>query len=944
MERTRRGEAQACADRPILAGILVVAAALRLFHLGVQSLWYDEGYSVYLAGKSLAELTIETASDIQPPLYYYLLHFWMLIFGRSEVAVRSLSLLLGVLSIPLFYWLGRRVFSREVGLLAAGLATLSPLYVWYAQEARMYTLLVALTLSSCYLLWSALENASAVPRRWAWAGVALSAILALYTHYFAVFILAFQAAYVISAWLLRWHPPRVREGLLALLAVIVAYLPWLPFLFGRYEADVSYWEGRLKLDEAVRKIGIVFSGGESVVEATGQWLALGLAVVAVVCLLAVVLLWPRQGDKRDSVPAPAPLQARVAFLLLYLLLPVVLLLITTYWTPKFNPRYAMIASPPLYILLTAGWVALWRERHSWARALVCLTAAFSALVMVYADYNAYFDIRFTRPDFRGAVQWVEEHRSAGEGVILTSGHAYPVFGYYYRGDDWLPLPEERTLSTTDTLNYSIAAELNRFLEGKRGVWLVLWQDEVADPNGYLPMLLDQYAEPEPVEGAFYHVRLRHYRLPDAFHVPEAPDIRHPLDVNLGNALTLVGYSPAVTQTLNLYWEAREPLAEDFKISLRMKDPTGFNWTRPDSDRRLAALLYPTMRWRPGELVIGHYVIPALPGTPPGTYDLEALVYAEGAPQALDVLDAQGAPRGKVVRLGPVTLNEPVPATRADVSGGESAVTWPGELAMIGYQQDRLDAQAGDEIHLTLFWEALAPVATDYALRLSWVQDGVRLAEQTYHPAGAAYPTSAWKPGDLLRGQYSLDVPLDIAAGRGQIELGLFAPGAPLPHNEWFPLAEVNIEQTDRIFEPPAMQLAIDAAFADQLSLLGANLPAVEVEPGSALDLSLFWREEQRMETSYTVFVHVLDQNGAMLVQEDRIPAAGSRPTTGWVPGEIVEDVYRLAIGPDANPGDYVVEVGVYDAGDPAFPRLSVVDMEGRAVDDRVIVAHVTVRR
>jgi len=99
-----------------------------------------------------------------------------------------------------------------------------------------------------------------------------------------------------------------------------------------------------------------------------------------------------------------------------------------------------------------------------------------------------------------------------------------------------------------------------------------------------------------------------------------------------------------------------------------------------------------------------------------------------------------------------------------------------------------------------------------------------------------------------------------------------------------------------------------------------------------------------METSYTVFVHVLDQNGAMLVQEDRIPAAGSRPTTGWVPGEIVEDVYRLAIGPDANPGDYVVEVGVYDAGDPAFPRLSVVDMEGRAVDDRVIVAHVTVRR
>ena len=265
--------------------------------------------------------------------------------------------------------------------------------------------------------------------------------------------------------------------------------------------------------------------------------------------------------------------------------------------------------------------------------------------MAYADFNLYFDVRFTKPDFRGAIQWIESHRSENEAVILTSGHAYPVFDYYYSGDDWLPLPEERTLSTADTLDYGIAPDLNRFLDGKQGVWLVLWQDEVADPNGYLTMLLDQYAERQPVEGAFYHVRLRHYTAAIAeFHVPEAPDIAHPLDVNLGNALTLVGYSPALTQTINLYWEARRPLAEDFKMSLRLRDPTGFNWTRPDSDRRLAALLYPTMRWQPDELVIGQYLIPALPGTPPGTYDLEALVYAEGAPQALDILDENGAPR------------------------------------------------------------------------------------------------------------------------------------------------------------------------------------------------------------------------------------------------------------------------------------------------------------
>ena len=62
--------------------------------------------------------------------------------------------------------------------------------------------------------------------------------------------------------------------------------------------------------------------------------------------------------------------------------------------------------------------------------------------------------------------------------------------------------------------------------------------------------------------------------------------------------------------------------------------------------------------------------------------------------------------------------------------------------MVGYQQDRFDAQAGDEVHLTLFWEALSPVRTDYELRLSWVQGGSRLAEQSYPPAGVGYPTSA----------------------------------------------------------------------------------------------------------------------------------------------------------------------------------------------------------
>ena len=960
----------------ILSALVLLGLALRLFHLGSQSLWYDEGYSVYLAGKGLVQITVETAKDIQPPLYYYLLHGWMLLVGNSEAAVRSLSLLFGLLSLPLFYLLGRQLFSHRTGLLSAGLAALSPLYIWYAQETRMYTLLVALTLWSSYLLWLALTEQDPLWRKRKWAGAVVALVLALYTHYFAFFVLVFQVLYVLIGWWAGWHRFRPREGLVALLAALIAYAPWLPYLFTRYESDVSYWTGQLKLDEAIRKVGISFSVGESVVEGTGQWLALGFGLVLLICLAALLL--PQLGRPQASyatceeaaTTAGHPRLAGVVFLLLYLVVPVALLLATTYRTPKFSPRYAMVASAPFFILIAAGLDHLFRARLAWARGVAVVVALFVGWSTAYADFNAYFDIRFTKPDFRGAIRWVETHQNTDEVVILTSGHAYPVFTYYYgtgstRGrvppvpypaDNWYPLPAERTLSTTNTLNYGVAKDLNRFLSGKRGVWLVLWQHEVVDPNGYLTALLDQYAEPQPVEGSFYHVRLRHYSLAPDTHFPEEPQITRPMTVNFGNEVTLLGYSPSLTQTLFLYWQAQHPLTQDYKVSLHLKDATGHTWNRSDRDRRLAALLYPTTRWRPGEVVSSRYEIPPLPGTPPGAYDLEATVYVEGAPQALDVLDELGAPRGKMARLGSVILTEPQSASKSDFPlssqtgpstgnhAGAPQREWGGQVALLGYQQDRQEAQAGDQVQLALFWEALKVMPTDYELHVGWTQAGKPIASQPFPPTGKDYPTSRWKAGDLLRGQYSLDVPLSIQAGPAEVQVGLFtAQDTPAPFNQWFLLTSLNIQPTRRVFVAPEIQHKMEANFGDMLTLLGANVSAEQVKAGDSLSVMLYWKALARMETSYTVFVHLLDAESRVQAQEDRLPAGGNRPTTGWVPGEVIEDSYSLNLKPDVAPGDYALEVGAYNANDPAFPRLSVIE-GGQPKDNRAIVAHVRVVR
>ncbi|HQH70613.1 MAG TPA: glycosyltransferase family 39 protein, partial [bacterium] len=173
-----------------------------------------------LAQMSLREITARTAADIQPPAYYYLLHAWMTLFGRSEVAVRLLSVVFGVLTVPLAYLLARRMLSPAVGVTTALLVAVSPFHIWYAQETRMYTLVTALGVASSWLLAKLVDAAGRTARPTdaspaglharqvgalaaAWAAVN---IVAVYTHYYAFFLVAFQAMYLAMVWAQRGRP------------------------------------------------------------------------------------------------------------------------------------------------------------------------------------------------------------------------------------------------------------------------------------------------------------------------------------------------------------------------------------------------------------------------------------------------------------------------------------------------------------------------------------------------------------------------------------------------------------------------------------------------------------------------------------------------------------------------------------------------------------------
>jgi uncharacterized membrane protein len=207
-----------------LTALAVLSAlVLRWFHLGQVSLWWDEGFTFWASSLSPADVVRFARSDNQPPLYYLLQHYWGILFGNSEFALRGLSAFFGTLSLPVFYLLAKKVLKDSMAVaLAMWLFAFSMKQVWYSREARAYEVASFFALVSLYGLVLFLEKRSAA----SFATIVLSIAASLYMHNMMFFYLL--ALNVI--WLIypaeRALAQRMRELLLADILAGVLYLPW----------------------------------------------------------------------------------------------------------------------------------------------------------------------------------------------------------------------------------------------------------------------------------------------------------------------------------------------------------------------------------------------------------------------------------------------------------------------------------------------------------------------------------------------------------------------------------------------------------------------------------------------------------------------------------------------------------------------------------------------
>ncbi len=252
-----------------------------------------------------------------------------------------------------------------------------------------------------------------------------------------------------------------------------------------------------------------------------------------------------------------------------------------------------------------------------------------------------------------------------------------------------------------------------------------------------------------------------------------------------------------------------------------------------------------------------------------------------------------------------------------------------QIRLNSYELTAGVVQPGEAVHTTLYLENLAPINDNLNLLVRLVgADGSELVREEGWPWGAE--TSTWQVGDIWPDGHTLLIPPTTPPGYYRLEVGFYEPTTqavlqatqPSSGNALPEMVPVDYLQVGMVPQEPMVPFDEPYQLGDSATLLGyttetstgrqIDIRRVPLLPGEDLHLTLFWQAQGNSATDYSVFVHVLDSNGAMLTQQDGQPVQGFLPTSLWHKGQIIADTHTLTIPAGAALGEYPIQVGLYD--------------------------------
>ncbi len=605
--------------RTRLAILLIVLTGygLRVWRLDYQELRGDEAFGYFFGQSSYAQIVADTLSlhEPHPVASYFVQKAWLGAAGDSEFALRYVSAWFSVAAIALLARLGKRSgLPDSVAALGAALLATSPYAIWHAQDARMYSMSLALTLASSLAALSWLQRGTAA------RGVlyVAASLLALHTHYFAVFVLLAQNTYVaVQAVVREVEAGKLARWLGLQVAVAALYAPWMfvarHLLLGyRGNGDSP------QLGEALLRSFGVFAAGESVAPEQRTALVLVGLALATIGLAALT-------DRRET-------RGAALWFGLYLGVPILATWYGATSRPIFDERYLAAAAPPFYALAASSLLAGARySSKAGARTVIWLRIGVAALIALFAVgagaslVRHYADPAYSKTrGWRQLAERLEQLPACmpADEVRLVQNYPDPTLWYYYQGPvEHLVLPPVAQGGDEARSHVVALAE-----EGVRWVVLVEQLSANWDADGLAQAALaEQYAPAMETDVAGWPVRL-YVRSPQAL---------RPKPVVFANGAVLSAYAAeparaasAGALVVHLQWDVTQmadaPAA--LKVFVQLLDEQG----------RLAAQQDQPLQWkRTDGAAVASYGILLPEGLSPGEYTLIAGLYRP---------DEDGAPR------------------------------------------------------------------------------------------------------------------------------------------------------------------------------------------------------------------------------------------------------------------------------------------------------------
>ncbi|MBI3537060.1 MAG: glycosyltransferase family 39 protein [Chloroflexi bacterium] len=691
---------------------ILVAFFLRVYRLADKNIWWDEGWSIWLAKQDWLALALQTARDEHPPLHYWLLKT----FGAFDAfSARFISVAFGVLTIALLYRLGKRVGGARVGILAAFFLALARFHVWWSQDVKNYTPSIFFAFAAVWFALDVIASADGAKQspsnkeiassrksllaKTGWRAIflyALCAALALWTHYLAALILIALNGYgvlVAGRKSQGSSPPAfvLRQWIFANALAAILFAPW----FILYLQNAAAWTAAPAFDFGLflKLVATVLPLGVTTEIENYAPLTIGFTIlVALGCVFVIARTlseakrtkqFPRVlaiANRKSEIRNP---QSAFLFILIVFLPPLFLYALSltpvSFFAPKIQPRYLLILLPAYAILVALGIATL--AKYSRAFALFAFWFTLFASLFVLRDYYAE---RHLRDEYATLTNTINAFARQGDLVLLDTDQEWPTFLYYLRAPlDWLGVPNGKTMDAT-----TADALVQRALARTDAIWLVAIPDALATDAQKLIETRVARGLPQQNAWTFDDKRLTLYARAPRDLIQVAPanlTIQHPLpfipfsEPNAQNELIaqLTGYDLPVrelrageTVRVTTYWHSVKTRGE-----IQLVD---------DANRLVRAA--------PLELETGKdvRVVSAINAPPDARGEYRVRVQVETTPYDLARIAIE--PRAELVRADAVRI-----ANAIDYRFGDS-------IHLIGYdlpQKKIFDSK----VALTLYWRA-----------------------------------------------------------------------------------------------------------------------------------------------------------------------------------------------------------------------------------------------